>query len=163
MVLQKNAFVDVNPVIVAPKGKIVLAKRSLDIVEGGTWHLPGGRVRAKETILDTLRRVSFAKINLEVALFYLDLKKSLVGIYDNPYRDPREHVMSLAFLCKIKDGKIKPGVNVDSVKSFSEKHTQTLEIAFDHRETVKDAFAIIKSLNKSDLISKTQKKNNENF
>ena len=147
MNLQKNAYVDVNPVIVADGCKIVLAKRRLGIVGGGKWHLPGGRVRFKETILYTLKRVSFAKTNIEVDLFCNDLRESLVGIYDDPLRDPREHVMSLAFLCRIKSGKIKPGKNVDSVRSFSEEQIGDLEIAFDHRKTAKDAFAAIKNLN----------------
>lgn len=147
MSLQKSAYVDVNPVIVADGLKIVLAKRRLGIVGGGKWHLPGGRVRFKETILDTLKRVSFAKTNIEVDLFYPNLKESLVGIYDDPLRDPREHVISLAFLCRIKSGKIKPGEKVDSVRSFSEEQIGDLEMAFDHRKTAEDAFATIKNLN----------------
>jgi ADP-ribose pyrophosphatase YjhB (NUDIX family) len=47
--IQKNAYVDVNPVIVTSDCKIVLAKRVEGIVGGGKWHLPGGRVQFKET------------------------------------------------------------------------------------------------------------------
>jgi len=61
MGLQKNACVDVNPVIVTLEGKIILAKRRLGIAEGGKWHLPGGRVRFKETLFDSLRRMAFKK------------------------------------------------------------------------------------------------------
>ena len=155
MSLQTNAYVDVNPVIVTSEGKILFAKRSLGIVGGGKWHLPGGRVRFKETIFDALRRVAFAKANIKVELFFPSLKASLVGIYDDPRRDPREHVMSLAFLCRISGGKIKPGENVDSVESFSEKEIEDLEIAFDHKETALDAFAIIETFNRLDLLSQT--------
>jgi len=144
--VQKYAYVDVNPVIVTPDGKIVLAKRKKGIVGGGRWHLPGGRVQYKETFETTLKRVAFAKTNLKVELFYPSLKESLVGVYDDPERDPREHVVSIAFLCKIVDGETKPGAKVDAVKSFSETEIENLEIAFDHRKTVDDAFAIIKNL-----------------
>ena len=137
---------DANPVIVTADGKIVLTKRIEGIVGGGKWHLPGGRVQFKETFEDTLKRVSFVKTNLKVKLFYPSLKESLVGIYDNPERDPREHVISIAFLCKIADGEPKPGAKVDEVKSFSEAETKKLEIAFDHRKTVEDAFYILKDL-----------------
>ena len=140
---QKNAYVDVNPVIVTQEGKIILAKRRKGIVGGGKWHLPGGRVQFKETFETTLKRVAFAKTNLKVKLFCPSLTESLVGIYDDPERDPREHVVSLAFLCKIVDGETKPGANVDSVKSFSKTEIKTLEIAFDHGKTIEDAFAII--------------------
>jgi ADP-ribose pyrophosphatase YjhB (NUDIX family) len=144
---QKNAYIDVNPVIVTSDGKIVLAKRVQGIVEGGKWHLPGGRVQFKETLEATLKRVALAKTNLKVKLFYPSLKESLVGIYDDPERDPREHVISLAFLCKIADGETKPGAKVDAVNSFSEEETKNLEIAFDHNKTVKDTFSMLKSLN----------------
>ncbi len=146
MTAQKNAYVDVNPVIVTSEGKIVLAKRIKGIVGGGKWHLPGGRVQFKETFETALKRVSFVKTNLKVELFYPSLKESIVGIYDNPDRDPREHVVSIAFLCKIVDGEIKPGDKVDAVKAFSETETKNLEIAFDHGKTVEDAFAVLDAL-----------------
>jgi ADP-ribose pyrophosphatase YjhB (NUDIX family) len=144
---QKNAYVDVNPVIVTSDDKIVLAKRIQGIVGGGRWHLPGGRVQYKETLEATLKRVALAKTNLKIKLFYPSLKESLVGIYDDPERDPREHVISIAFLCKIVDGETKSGAKVDAVKSFSETETKNLEIAFDHNKTVEDAFSMLKDLN----------------
>ena len=146
MTAQKNAYIDVNPVIVTSDGKIVLAKRIQGIVGGGKWHLPGGRVQHKETLEATLKRVALTKTNLKVNLLYPTLKESLVGIYDDPERDPREHVISIAFLCKIADGETKPGAKVDAVNSFSEEETKNLEIAFDHNKTVDDAFSILKNL-----------------
>ncbi len=144
---QKNAYIDVNPVIVTTDGKIVLAKRIQYIVGGGKWHLPGGRVQYKETLEATLKRVALTKTNLKIKLFYPSLKESLVGIYDDPERDPRQHVISIAFLCKIVDGEAKPGAKVDAVNSFSEEETENLKIAFDHNKTVKDAFFMLKKLN----------------
>jgi ADP-ribose pyrophosphatase YjhB (NUDIX family) len=146
MIDQKSAFIDVNPVIVSSKGEIILAKRKKSIIEGGLWHLPGGRVQVGETLEYTLRKVAFNKTNLRIELFFSSLKESLVGIYDDPNRDPREHVVSLAFLCKVLSGKISPGVKMDSVKWFFEEQTEDLEIAFDHRKTVEDSFDILKRL-----------------
>lgn len=143
---QKYAYLDVNPVIVTADAKIVLAKRMEGIVGGGKWHLPGGRVLFKETFETTLKRVAFAKTNLKVGLFFPSLKESLVGIYDDPERDPREHVVSIAFLCKIVGGETKPGTKVDTVESFDETEVEGLKIAFDHRKTVEDAFKTIKKL-----------------
>ena len=141
---QKSAYVDINPAIVIPNCKIILAKRKIGITEGGKWHLPGGRVQLKETLVETLKRISFVKTNLRVTLFYPSLKESLVGIYDDPNRDPREHVISIAFFCKIINGDIIPGTKVDEVKSFSEMEIKDLDIAFDHRKTLNDAFVILK-------------------
>jgi len=142
---QKSAYVDVNPAIVTSDGKIVLAKRVKDIVGGGKWHLPGGRVQFKETFESALKRVTFVKTNLKVKLFYPSLKESLVGIYDDPERDPREHVVSIAFLCKIVAGESKPGAKVDEVDSFSEVEIKKLDIAFDHKKAVEDAFSILRN------------------
>ena len=144
MTNQKNAYVDVNPVIVTSDQKIVLAKRIQGIVGGGKWHLPGGRVQYKETLEVTLKRIAYTKTNLKIKLFYPLLQESLVGIYDNPERDPREHVISIAFLCKITEGITKPGAKVEAVNSFSETETKNLEIAFDHRKTIEDASSILK-------------------
>ena len=111
---------------------------------GGKWHLPGGRVQYKETLESTPKRITYEKTNLKSKLFYQSLKESLVGIYDNPKRNPREHVISIAFLCKITEGRTKPGAKVEAVNSFSEAETKNLEIAFDHQKTVEDAFSILK-------------------
>lgn len=146
MVIQKNAFVDANPVIVF-ENKIILAKRTKNIVGGGQWHLPGGRVFFNETFATTLKRVALNKTNLRIELFYPSLRESLVGIYDNPKRDPREHVIGLAFLCRIQGGETKPGHKVDEVKSFSMFEIKDLQIAFDHRKMVEDAFVILKERN----------------
>jgi ADP-ribose pyrophosphatase YjhB (NUDIX family) len=143
MTTQKNAYVDVNPVIITIDHKIVLAKRVPSIVGGKQWHLPGGRVQFKETLETALKRITYLKTNLKIELAYPSLKESLVGIYDNPERDPREHVISLAFLCKITEGKAKPGPKVDAIKSFSEEEIKKVKIAFDHRKTVEDAFSVL--------------------
>jgi len=43
------------------------------------------------------------------------------------------------------DGETKPGAKVEAVNSFSEAETKKLEIAFDHRKTVEDAFSMLKN------------------
>ena len=140
MISQKNAFIDVNPAILSSNEKIVLAKRKTELVEGGRWHLPGGRVQYLETFQTTLKRVAFFKTNLRIELFFPSLMKSLVGIYDDPNRDPREHVVSLAFLCKIVGGKVKAGANVELVEAFSKAQVEELEIAFDNKKSIYDTF-----------------------
>ena len=64
-----------------------------------------------------------------------------------------------AFLCKITEGKTKPGTKVEAVNSFSEAETKNLEIAFDHRKTVEEAFSILKkngSITKDEHLNATQ-------
>lgn len=147
MVSQANAYVDVNPVIIISTDSIILAKRAENIVEGGKWHLPGGRVLFNETFETILKKVAFNKTNLHIELFYPSLKESLVGIYDDPKRDSREHVVGLAFLCKIVDGEAKPGLNVKEVKSFSKFEIKDLQIGFDHKTMIRDAYGALKNKN----------------
>ena len=89
--------------------------------------------------------MTFVKTNLKVELFYPSLKKSLVGIYDDPERDPRELVVSIAFLCKIVDGETKPGAKVDGFKGFSEAEMKKLDIAFDHEKASSSAFSVLRN------------------
>lgn len=144
MAIQKNAYVDVNPVIMTFDCKRILAKRAENVVEHGLWHLPGGRVLPGETFEATLKRVAFTKTNLEIELSRPTLKESLVGIYDNPKRDPREHVIGLAFLCKIVGGTLKPGKDIQEVRGFTKLEIENLRIAFDHRRMVEDASTVSK-------------------
>jgi 8-oxo-dGTP diphosphatase len=143
MPTQKNAYMDVNPVIVTSEGRIFLAKRAKNVVGGSKWHLPGGRVLHNETIEQSLRRVAFDKTSLQIKLRCSSLEESLVGIYDNPKRDPREHVIGFAFLCRIIGGAAKPGRIVEEIQAFSEDEIKGLEFAFDHMKMVNDAFTIL--------------------
>ena len=145
MPTQKSAYMDVNPVIVTSEGKIILAKRAKNVVGGSQWHLPGGRILLNETIKQSLGRVAFDKTSLQIKLLNSSLEEGLVGIYDDTERDPREHVIGFAFLCKIIGGVAKPGRIVEEVRAFSEVDVKDLKFAFDHRKMVDDAFVILKA------------------
>ena len=134
----------VRAVGITPDGKIILAKRIKGIVEGNKWHLPGGRVLAGEYIESALQRHSKRKTGLNISLRSYSLEKDLIGIYDDPKRDSREHVISLAFFCKIIGGKIKPGYNVDKVTRFSQKDLKALSIGFDHEKIIFDSFGALR-------------------
>jgi ADP-ribose pyrophosphatase YjhB (NUDIX family) len=77
-------------------------------------------VQFRETLEATLKRAAFIKTNLKIELFYPSLEDSLVGFYDDPERGPREHMISIEFLCRVVGEKGKPGAKVDVVESFSE-------------------------------------------
>ena len=149
MQLQENAYIDANPVIILSPREVVLAKRKTPVIAGGLWHLPGGRVLTNETLTNTLQRVAFIKTNLEIDLFTSTLKTSLVGLYDNPTRDPREHIIGLAFLCRVIAGTMTPGYNVQKVQSFTFEEVKDLEVAFDHRKMINDAHLLLKQIEPS--------------
>jgi len=143
-----TATLDVNPVIVTDDKKFVLAKRIPTVQEGGKWSFPGGKIFVGERIEESLRRMTRLKTGLEIQLMFPSLSESLVGIYDDPKRDPRAHVIGFAFFCKIIGGKMKPGGNSEKVDFFSPEQIEDLDLAFDHRIIFEDALRILKQRGK---------------
>jgi 8-oxo-dGTP diphosphatase len=139
----KYARVDVDPVILTPEGKIVLAKRKIDVFEGGRWHLPGGRLLAGERIEETLKGLAKKKTGFNIAFLTGAPSKNLIGVYDDPARDEREHVIGIAYLCRIIGGKSQPGYNVSEVKSFQREEIRNLDIAFDHKQMIIDGLGML--------------------
>ncbi len=137
---QDYAHIDLDPVIITPDNKVLLAKRKPDVFEGGRWHLPGGRLMVGERVEEAMKRLVKMKTGFEIGLLSGSLTGDLIGVYDDPARDAREHVIALAYLCSISGGKKQPGHNVSEVSSFDREELTELDIAFDHRQMVEDAF-----------------------
>jgi len=135
---QDYVHIDVNPVIISANRRIILAKRDPTVFQGGRWHLPGGRLLVGETIIQALKRIASKKTGLDIRLKGNTIEDSIIGVYDDPRRDGREHVLALAFSCVIKGGEIKPNYNVVEVKDFSFDEILEMDIAFDHKEIIKD-------------------------
>ncbi len=55
------------------------------------WALPGGFVEVGETVADAARREAHEETSLVVEL------QALLGVYSDPRRDPRLHVVSVVF------------------------------------------------------------------
>ena len=138
--MEKYPTVHVDPVIITDDYKVVLALRSEELEEGGKWHLPGGQVLFGETIIEALRRYALNKTGLKVDFYFPSEKESLVGVYANPKRDRRGHFVALVYLCKVVGGEAKPGKNMKDVRAFSKDELNDLEIGWDHREMIEDAF-----------------------
>ena len=139
---------DINPLIVDDK-KILLAKRISTVQYGNTWHMPGGKVFINERFLESLKRMTKLKTNLEIDYLFNGTNESVVGVYDDPKRDPREHVVGITFFCKVLSGDLKPGGNCSEVKFFSENELQSLDTAFGHDYMLADG---VKKLRQKNLI-----------
>ncbi len=63
----------------------------------------------------------------------------LVGIYSNPARDPRGHVVSAAFLARGR-GELQAGSDARTAQVFSLKSLPPL--AFDHDKIISDALSM---------------------
>ena len=64
--------------------------------------------------------------------------------YDDPKRDPREHVVGITFFCKVISGDLKVGGNCSEVKFFNEKEIESLTTAFGHDYMLKDGVIKLK-------------------
>ncbi len=139
---------DINPLIVDNK-KILLAKRIPNVQFGNTWHMPGGKVFTNERFIDSLKRMTKMKTNLDIDFLYENMNENVVGVYDDPKRDPREHVVGITFFCKVVGGNSEAGGNCSEVNFFSKDEIKALSTAFGHDYMLEDG---IKKLEKLDLI-----------
>ena len=127
--MHKNPALTVDAVIVKD-GKIVLIKRKEEPFQG-QYALPGGFVEYDETVEAALRREVLEETGLVVEV------TSLVGIYSDPRRDPRGHVVSAAFAAVIVSGELASGSDAAEANFLEITHLPPL--AFDHAQIARDA------------------------
>jgi 8-oxo-dGTP diphosphatase len=124
----KTPLLAVDAVILYQSG-IVLIKRANPPYEG-CYALPGGFVEIGETVEDAARREAKEETGLEIEL------KCLVGVYSDPGRDPRGHIVSVCFLARGHGGLVS-GSDAKSAKIFGIDRLPKL--AFDHDKLILDA------------------------
>ena len=118
-------------------GGIVLIRRDRPPFSG-CYALPGGFVEIGETVEAACKREAKEETGLDIELV------GLIGIYSDPSRDPRGHVVSAAFLAE-GSGDLQAGSDARAAEVFSLKSLP--DLAFDHARIVSDAI----SLNSQDL------------
>ncbi len=116
------------------ENKIVLIKRK-NYPKG--LALPGGFVEIGEKVEDALKREIKEETNLEIK------NAKLFGVYSDPKRDPRFHVVSCVFVCE-GYGTPKGGDDAADVIVLPVNDIQFEKLAFDHKKILKD---YIKSIN----------------
>jgi 8-oxo-dGTP diphosphatase len=96
----------------------------------GCWALPGGFVDENEDLLDAARREMREETQVELK----DLRQ--VGAFGKPGRDPRGHVISVAFLAAIEMGSVNP-VAADDARDVAWHPLNNLPpLAFDHGDII---------------------------
>jgi 8-oxo-dGTP diphosphatase len=96
---RRNPYLAVDALIVK-ENKILLIKRNKEPWKG-KLALIGGFVEWGETVEQAVIREVKEETGLKVKI------KNLLGIYSNPKRDPRGHVISIVFVVKPVGGKLK--------------------------------------------------------
>jgi 8-oxo-dGTP diphosphatase len=131
----KNPLLTVDTVIIQ-NGSVVLIKRK-NPPYSGSWALPGGFVEYGETVESAAVRETKEETGLDVGL------DGLVGVYSDPERDPRGHVVSICFLGQITGGELVADTDAEDVKYFNLNEISEIDLAFDHRNILADAIQLM--------------------
>ena len=87
----KRPLLAVDCVVFDRIGGLLLIRRKNEPFQG-QYALPGGFVQYGETVEQAAARELLEETNL------LATKLSLIGVYSDPRRDPRGHVVSIAYM-----------------------------------------------------------------
>lgn len=122
----KNPLPTVDAAILVPGRKIVLIKRK-NPPHG--WALPGGFVNYGESVEDACIREAKEETRLDIRIM------SLLGVFSNPIRDPRKHIISTVFIAKadnIQD--LKASDDAADIGVFPIQGPWPDPICFDHMD-----------------------------
>jgi len=132
-------LVAVDAVIRFKETSIVLIRRKNPPFKG-VFALPGGFVCVGESVEDACIREAYEETNIKVTI------KKLIGVFSDPKRDPRGHVIAIAFLCEPLTDSEKPIAKDDAQSLEIVKITDisSIKLAFDHKDII-DASGIVKN------------------
>jgi len=126
--------------VLIKNGKILLIKRKNEPWKG-MYALPGGFVEYGERVEDTVLREVFEETGLKASII------ALVGIYSSPDRDPRGHIITVAYLL---DADIEHAVAGDDAQNVAVFSLDALPpLASDHEKILGDAIKMWKKCNHS--------------
>lgn len=109
--------------------KILLIKRKNNPYKG-KWALPGGFVEYGEKVEYTAVREVYEETGLKTKI------RDIIGIYSDPNRDPRGHIVTIVYLLDILGGKLKGSDDASDAKFFDLKNLP--DLSFDHNIIIKD-------------------------
>ncbi len=123
-------------IIIERKGSILLVKRKHEPFKD-MWALPGGYLEyGEETIEQTCIRETKEETDIDIQ----ELK--LFGVYSNPDRDPRGHVISHVYIATKYSGHKKAGDDAIEARYFPLYDNHPMlnfpQLAFDHNQIIND-------------------------
>ncbi|MEM3023707.1 MAG: NUDIX hydrolase [Candidatus Parvarchaeum sp.] len=119
--------------VIIKDNQILLIKRKNDPYKD-KWAMPGGFVEYGERTEDAVLREVKEETGLEAKI------SQLVGVYSDPKRDPRKHVVSITYLLKDISGTERGGDDAKEAKWWNVNKLP--ELAFDHQYIINDALKI---------------------
>lgn len=110
---------------------VLLIKRKNDPFKD-QFALPGGYINDGEKVEDAVRREAEEELSVKVEPI------DILGVYSDPNRDPRGHIMSTAFICKIINGELKANDDAADLLWVEINNLENLTLAFDHLKILAD-------------------------
>jgi 8-oxo-dGTP diphosphatase len=126
----RNPSLAVDCVVFDPAGRLLLIRRKNPPFQG-QCALPGGYVDYGESTEHAAAR----ELKEETGLVATSV--ALIGVYSNPQRDPRGHVVSIAY--RIETAGHDPHAGDDAAAAAFVAGWEDLDLAFDHNTIVADA------------------------
>ena len=130
----KNPIPTVD-MIIDKNSKVLFIKRVKEPFEG-KMVFPGGFIKIGETAEDAAIREVMEETSLEVDLDHI------LGVYSDPNRDPRGHIMSTVFIGKISTNSQNKepiaGDGASSIKWVDIEDMDQEDFGFDHKNILKD-------------------------
>lgn len=118
-------------VILQRESKVLMVRRKKDPFKG-QLALPGGFINEGETAEQAAKREAMEETSLEVEPI------DILGVYSDPRRDPRKHVMSTVFICIVVGGQDRAGDDAASLEWIELADVERQQVAFDHVTILRD-------------------------
>ena len=122
----RNPKPTVDVIIETPEGIVFIERANPPY----GWALPGGFVDEGERVEDAARREAKEETGLEVRL------ESLLYVYSDPNRDPRQHTLTVVFIGRATGTPIA-GDDAKNAQVFPPDQLPE-PLVFDHQEIVDD-------------------------
>lgn len=115
----------------------ILIKRKNDPYKD-CWALPGGFVEYGESVETAAIREAKEETSIDIELI------DLVNVYSEPNRDPRGHTITVAYTAKGDLTTKKADSDAKDISIFNVDALDEIELAFDHRQIIKDCLNMAK-------------------
>ena len=116
--------------VIVKNDNVILIKRKYPPFEG-VYALIGGHVETGENVYNAAKREAREETGLEIGI------DKMIGVYSNPDRDPREHVVTIAFTA-YPIGDIRLRASDEGSIAWFDLNTLPV-LAFDHSDIIRDA------------------------
>lgn len=123
--------ISTDAIVLTEDNKIVIIKRKFEPFRG-EWALPGGFIEYGETAEIACAREVKEETGLDFTI------EKIIGVYSEPNRDPRGHIISICFIGKGKGEMILSDETTD-IKAVSLDELKNVELMSDHNQMLKDA------------------------